>query len=200
MCHSSVFRYKNVYSFTNLIENPSSCVVSLSYNNRTHTILLLHSIIPVQPAPRAVVDQLFEASDDDHSGGIDQHEFDQIMVVLCSQVTSRIAVYYAILILLVPYLASAILNVLDWMGVDESIHKVDSLVDAHAPNFFQKMVDAVPDSVWMKMPNQIVSLMLFFLVIPTLFNKIDEMSRSMAEKTVVYENVTRATAEERKDE
>jgi len=154
--------------------------------------LIHHSLFPasffiyIQPPPRAVVDQLFEASDDDHSGGIDQEEFTSIMVILCSQITSRIAVYYGILILLVPYIASMILTILDFVGVDATFLKVDSLFEYYAPSFMLWMVDVVPDSTWETLPNQIISLMLFFLVIPTMFNYIDEKSRSMAERTVVY--------------
>jgi hypothetical protein len=135
-----------------------------------------------QPPPRAVVDSLFEASDHDKSGGIDQEEFARIMVILTSQITSRIAVYYSILILLVPYIASVIINGLDWIGVDDSIRKVDDVWDAHAPSLLQWVVDMVPDSTWASMPERIISLLLFLLVIPTLLNMIDDKSRSMAER------------------
>jgi hypothetical protein len=128
------------------------------------------------------VERLFDAADDDKSGGIDQEEFDQIMVILCSQISSRIAVYYGILILLVPYVASYTLRGLDWIGVDEGLEKMDNVWDAHAPSLLQWVMNMVPDSTWQSMPEQIVSLTLFFLVVPTLFNMIDETSRSMAEQ------------------
>lgn len=138
------------------------------------------------PPPRSVVNQLFEASDDDNSGGIDEEEFTSIMVILCSQITSRILAYYAILILLVPYIVRMILVTLDIVGVDDSLLKVDSVFDAYAPSFMLWMVDWIPDTMWAELPNRIISLMLFFLVIPSLFNYIDETSRKRAEETVVY--------------
>jgi hypothetical protein len=128
------------------------------------------------------VDLLFDAADADASGGIDQEEFDHIMVILCSGIMSRIAVYYGILILLAPHVTSYALQGLDRMGVDDAIDKVDAVWDAHAPSFLQWVVDMVPDSAWQTMPEQFISLLLFFLVVPTLFNLIDETSRSMAER------------------
>jgi L-lactate permease len=113
------------------------------------------------------------------------------MVILTSQITSRIAVYYGILIFFVPYIASGISKGLDWIGVDDSIRKVDDVWDAHAPSFLQWVVDMVPDSTWASMPERIISLILFLLVIPTLLNVIDEKSRSMAEHQKVHtEKVT----------
>lgn len=156
-----------------------------------------------------MVDQLFEASDDDHSGGIDQEEFTSIMVILCSQITSRIAVYYAILILLVPYIASMIISILDVAGVDDSFSKANHVFVTYAPLFLQWMVELVPDSTWAELPDRIISLLLFFLVIPSMFTYIDEKSRRMAEQTVVYSSndesesetgATTTTASEKKEE
>ena len=104
------------------------------------------------------------------------------MVILTSQITARIAVYYSILILLVPYVASVIIKGLDWIGVDDTIRIVDNIWVAYAPYFLQWAVDLVPDSTWEGMPERLISLSFFLLVIPTLLNVIDEKSRSMAEK------------------
>eukprot|EP00544_Gedaniella_sp_CCMP2646_P012356 CAMPEP_0202499878 /NCGR_PEP_ID=MMETSP1361-20130828/31266_1 /ASSEMBLY_ACC=CAM_ASM_000849 /TAXON_ID=210615 /ORGANISM="Staurosira complex sp., Strain CCMP2646" /LENGTH=224 /DNA_ID=CAMNT_0049132179 /DNA_START=69 /DNA_END=743 /DNA_ORIENTATION=+ len=135
------------------------------------------------PPTRKVVNKLFEASDDDKSGGIDETEFEHIMVILCSQIASRILIYYAILILLVPYIVSMILVTLDVIGVDDVALKVEHGMDLVVPSFLQWLLAFIP---WEKMPEKIISLALFFLVIPTMFNYIDETSRSMAEQTVVY--------------
>ena len=117
------------------------------------------------------------------------------MVILTSQITARIAVYYSILILLVPYIASVIIKGLDWIGVDDSIRFVDNVWAAHAPYFLLWMVDMVPDSTWAGMPERLTSLALFMLVIPTLLNVIDEKSRSMAER----ENARTEKVTEKKD-
>lgn len=136
------------------------------------------------PAPRSVVDALFEASDDDKSGGIDENEFISIMMILCSQIASRILAYYSILILLVPYITRMILVTLDIIGVDDTFMTVDKVFDSYAPSFLLWMIDYLPAAE--AVANRVVSLSLFFLVIPSLFNYIDEKSQTMAEQTVVY--------------
>lgn len=136
-----------------------------------------------QPPTRETVNKLFKASDDDNSGGIDEAEFENIMVILCSQITSRILVYYAILILLVPYIVSMIIVMLDVIGVDDVALKVEHGMNLVIPSFLQWVFAFIS---WEVMPEKIISLALFFLVIPTMFNYIDEKSRSMAEQTVVY--------------
>jgi hypothetical protein len=149
------------------------------------------------------VDELFEASDDDSSGDIDKEEFQQIMVILCSQVTSRIAVYYGILILLAPYLAKWTLQTLDFIGVDDIFLGVDKLFISYAPTSLVSLVGLIPDSLWSTAPEQIMSLLLFFLVIPILFNQIDQHSRSVAERNVVFrEAITEdpLVSDEKKDE
>ncbi|KAI2489853.1 hypothetical protein MHU86_24729 [Fragilaria crotonensis] len=60
------------------------------------------------PATRQVVDKLFEASDDDKSGGIDAAEFETIMVIAAASISSRIIAYYIFLLVLVPYLAGKV--------------------------------------------------------------------------------------------
>lgn len=92
-----------------------------------------------------MVYQLFDAGDHDHSGGIDREEFGIIIKVCCAQLTGRIISYWAILILLVPYLAQ------------------------HVIHYF--MIDT---GTYLEMAaEQSISLVLFFLVIPLIWNRID---------------------------
>ena len=127
------------------------------------------------PPTRAVVEELFYAFDDDHSGYIDEEEFTQIMMICSSQIAGRILVYYVILILMVPYLAqyfvTAVLHVDDIFGWHMTktgiFHWIESIM------------------TWHNVAEKFVGLALFFLVVPFFFNWIDSESTVVARKTVV---------------
>lgn len=126
------------------------------------------------PPSRQVIDQLFDAADDDNSGSIDEEEFAQIVVISCAQITSRILVYYAVIILLVPYLADHLILAL--LGMEEKMgwktgHNV--LLD-----FF--LQNALTSSV---MVRKLISPVMFFLVVPLSFDWIDSFSRNVAQIT-----------------
>jgi hypothetical protein len=101
------------------------------------------------PPSRHTVNQLFDAADANRNGGIDETEFSVIMGICCAQILSRIAVYYAILILFVPYLVNYVIM---YFLIEE--------------NSYQEMAT-----------KQLLSMAVFFLAIPLLWNKIDETSR-----------------------
>lgn len=135
------------------------------------------------PPTRETVDQLFDAADRDKSGGIDGEEFDRIMIILCSGITFRMATYYLILIFMAPNLIAWILDLLGFIGVDRAVMTFDRQVwDKFAPSFLQRLVDMIPDSTMESMPETLVGLALFYLVIPTCWNKIDDTSRTVAGK------------------
>merc|ERR1711957_1067979 len=98
---------------------------------------------------------LFDACDSSQDGTIEEEEFKIIMVVLTSQLTWRIASYYALIITLVPYILSYSLGFLDRIGVDETFTRMDSFLSAYAPFPINKIVDLVPDSIWVKLPESI---------------------------------------------
>eukprot|EP00591_Stephanopyxis_turris_P011249 CAMPEP_0195526658 /NCGR_PEP_ID=MMETSP0794_2-20130614/27852_1 /TAXON_ID=515487 /ORGANISM="Stephanopyxis turris, Strain CCMP 815" /LENGTH=174 /DNA_ID=CAMNT_0040657399 /DNA_START=130 /DNA_END=651 /DNA_ORIENTATION=+ len=101
------------------------------------------------PPDREVVESLFEASDDNNSGGIDEEEFLMIMIILCSQITFRIIAYYFFLIFIVPYLVTANISILNFIGVDDTIRVFNTLIwDKVAPTFLQRVVDLIPDKTW----------------------------------------------------
>ena len=110
--------------------------------------------------------------------GTAYQEFEQIMIILCSQITSRIIVYYAIIIMLVPYIAHWSLNLLYFVRVDDAALSLDAIFDKFAPSFMQWIVQLIPDDL----PEQMISLALFFLVVPKLFDMIDTIGHEMAEK------------------
>jgi hypothetical protein len=102
-----------------------------------------------QPPTRDVCDTLFDAADHNNSGGIDKHEFVKIMGICCAQILSRMLVYYLILVLLVPVLAAKVVD----------IGKIPS------------------GSYQEKAAEQVVSMSLFYVAIPFLWDYIDEFSQ-----------------------
>mmetsp|Transcript_27309 Transcript_27309/g.80455 ORF Transcript_27309/g.80455 Transcript_27309/m.80455 type:complete len:219 (-) Transcript_27309:319-975(-) len=148
------------------------------------------------PPTRETVDKLFDAADHDNSGGIDEDEFNLIMVILCSGITFRIMVYYAVLIFMAPNLIQWILDLLECIGMDRAIMTFDRQVwDRFAPMFLQRLVDRIPASTLDSMPETLVGVALFYLVIPICWNKIDDTSRNVAEKT----NITSEEGDEKID-
>lgn len=128
------------------------------------------------PPTRKVVDHLFVAADKDHSGSIEEEEFTEIMRICSVDIASRIVVYYSFLILLVPYLADGIVHVIfqldDWMGWELRL-----LQDSESLKWVESVIS------WKDLTDRILSLTLFFFVIPTLFNAIDSKAKNRAEKS-----------------
>lgn len=120
------------------------------------------------------------------------------MILMSSQITTRIAIYYLVLILLVPYLIAWSLGLMDFVGVDQAFIFLDRGVwDQFAPHFMQKLVGLIPDSTWESLPNTLVGLALFYLVIPVCWDKIDTLTRDEATKVHVVED---DTVDKKKDE
>lgn len=92
---------------------------------------------------------------------------------------SRIFVYYAILIMLMPYIAAWSLSFFDFIGVDDAFLSVDVIFEKFAPDFMQSIVHLVPSNIG----EQIISLALFFLVVPKLFDTIDDFGNNMAKNS-----------------
>lgn len=71
------------------------------------------------PSPE-VVNQLFDATDYNKSGYIDENEFEHIAAICCAQIASRIIVYLFALVFVVPYLSKILVSCLvkcdEWMG------------------------------------------------------------------------------------
>jgi EF-hand domain pair len=134
------------------------------------------------PPTRQVIDQLFDAADDNKSGTVDEEEFTQIVLICCAKITSRILVYYAIIILLVPYVADrlirALLGIDDWLGWTAKPNNV-------IVNWFEKVLTCG------EVAEKIISLALFFLIVPMLFDWIDSLSRRAAEMTEARQTETK---------
>jgi len=97
------------------------------------------------PPTRIVCDRLFEAADKDNSGGLDKQQFHSVMCILCVQILSRMLVYYMVLILCVPILASHVI-----------------------------FLAQIPEGTFLELATrESVSIIMFFLAVPVLWNKID---------------------------
>jgi hypothetical protein len=94
---------------------------------------------------------LFEASDADNSGGIDREEFNIILNVSCTQIMGRILVNYATMIFFIPFLAK---KIVDRSGIQEG-------------SYMETVCE------------QLTGLVLFLLIVPLLWTRIDtEASQS----------------------
>ena len=130
------------------------------------------------PPTRQVIDTLFDASDADQSGSIEEEEFKRILMICCAQILSRIVVYYSIIIMLVPYVADAlvkgIFSIDDYMGwkSNDGQHKYPAL------DWLEKVLG------WGTIAERVVSLMLFFLFVPMFFDWIDGSSHRVAKHQV----------------
>ena len=122
----------------------------------THSLLIAF-IVP-QPPSRQTCDELFTAADKDNSGEIDRGEFVEIIQVCCAQIMSRILIYYLIIIVLVPLVATQIVNGLD--------------------DYFE-IPDGTPKE---RAAESAVGFILFSLAVPILWNKVDRISRESLEK------------------
>jgi len=97
------------------------------------------------PPTRSVCDRLFQAADRDNSGGLNRSQFHWIMGVMCAQILSRMLVYYVVLILGVPILATGVVRMAN-----------------------------IPKNTYLELATrESISCGVFFLAIPLLWNTID---------------------------
>lgn len=138
-------------------------------------ILLVHiqlakyvGVAACYPPSRPAMDNLFHAADDNRSGTIDEHEFLQIMMIACAQITSRMIVYYTIIIMFVPHMANSMLRTL--LQIDEymGIQNATALVWLERILTYGKIVEST------------LSLIVFMILVPYLFDRIDSYSRQAA--------------------
>lgn len=130
------------------------------------------------PASRETVDKLFDASDEDDSGTIDEEEFQKIMVVCCGQIASRVVLYLALLIVISPGAAYIIVMGLtsmvagqEWFSV--LFHTVQDPI-AKIP-WLDDMFD------WDSLAESLIGKIFFFLAFPIVFGNIDKFYQAAAE-------------------
>ncbi len=98
------------------------------------------------PPERASVDRMFRAADPDQSGTLDREEFHWVMGIMCAAILGRMFVFYVVMILTVPILAS-------WVIIGFKI----------------------PEDTYLEQTVRTATAMLvFYLIIPLLWNIIDK--------------------------
>lgn len=97
------------------------------------------------PPTRAVCDRMFRAADRDGNGVLDHEQFHWIMGVLCAEILARMVVFFAVMILTVPFLGSWVVE----------IGKIPE------ESYLEKLIRVG------------ISMLVFFFIVPALFNAID---------------------------
>ncbi|CAB9500308.1 expressed unknown protein [Seminavis robusta] len=130
------------------------------------------------PATRATVDKLFDASDADNSGSIDEQEFATILVVTCGSIFSRVLLYFALLLFVSPIGAKGIVAVLAYM-VQGTVwfqairHAVQDPISKHP--FIDNLFD------WDTLAEDLIGKVVFFVAFPIVFQAIDDFYQVAAE-------------------
>jgi hypothetical protein len=136
-------------------------------------ILLVHlhlskyvGVAACHPPTRDQIDELFELADQDRSGCLNEAEFTNAVVVACTPITSRIAVYWSLLAVL-PLVVSRSMG---WIALlmRAHIHKLPG-------SFYQKALVVLEWSI-----EHVFSLLFFSILVPNLFGKIDRATRERA--------------------
>jgi len=112
------------------------------------------------PPTRAVCDRYFAEADRDRSGGLDREEFHYIVEILCANILTRMFVYYLVLILCVPVLATFVVN----------------LCRIPDDTYFQLVVRAL------------LSALVMFLIMPLIWNIIDGRSKVAGDRPITTED------------
>jgi len=97
------------------------------------------------PPSKDVCDAMFEASDADEDGKIDRSEFDAIVEVLCATIVWRVTIYYFLLVLTMPFLATRLII---WSNIPRNTY-------------------------WEFIVREGISLVFILLIIPHIWAKVD---------------------------
>jgi len=133
-------------------------------------VLLLHLRLAKYAGPAAcnppsitTVNTMFELFDFDNSGQIEEDEFLDIMIILCSQIATRVFFQWALTILIVPFLARNILAFIVFL-VGSEYFKF-ALVDA--------MKEGLIKNIVLGLPFTMISTLLTILGIPAALDYTD---------------------------
>lgn len=129
------------------------------------------------PPSREVVKSIFASMDKDDSSTINEHEFIDIMVILCSEIATRIVIQWLLTIFLVPQISRFILIALSklwiWLtGIDwiEWLYSLLIYLYDQCPSKLEAgvdwLVDHIPMSVWQSTPVAIVSSLVSMVAVP----------------------------------
>jgi hypothetical protein len=129
------------------------------------------------PPSREAVDALFAAADDDKSGYVDRAEFKQITMACCVDITWRVTAYYTLLMVGVPLLADFVADSI-MPHINDAVF--DKLGDT-GDSWYSAAQRALP---WGKFGTKFVSVMTLHMIMPGIFDMIDQYSTHVADKIV----------------
>ena len=135
--------------------------ISASFSN--HHICYIPIFLSLQPPSITTVNTMFELFDFDNSGQIEEDEFLDIMIILCSQIATRVFFQWALTILIVPFLARNILAFIVFL-VGSEYFKF-ALVDA--------MKEGLIKNIVLGLPFTMISTLLTILGIPAALDYTD---------------------------
>jgi hypothetical protein len=125
-------------------------------------------------------------------GSIDEVEFTKIMVICCAQIASRIIVYFAVLVLLANVLAEYM--ILGLVKLDKYMEwNLATNKSGFLSGFFSSIETFLTIGEFAK---STLSLILFFVVVPMIFDYIDNSSDEAAKVTVTPRGGTTTSQKE----
>ncbi|GMI22521.1 hypothetical protein TeGR_g6428, partial [Tetraparma gracilis] len=166
---------------------------SLSAGELYAGVLLLHLELAkylgpaaCKPPSRAVVAELFEAYDRDHSADLDEHEFVDLSLLLLSNIATRVLFQFAMTLFLVPHFAPRVLHRLLLLVAELRAADPYSLLSS-ASAFYAGAVLPLPyvplllSYVPATMALTVVSSVLVMIIVPAVLDAIDGCSVRLGE-------------------
>ena len=144
------------------------------------------------------MEDIFDAMDTDRSGDLDEDEFLQLMMIMCSQILTRVAMQWALTLMIVPLIADAILDVIKivvvslWDIVDDipiisRILLICHRIGQSTPSAFTYVLAwlnfFIPDNAVASIPLAIISCILGISVVPWFIFKIDSFFKRTYENS-----------------
>lgn len=155
----------------------------VNIDNFYAAVLLIHLDLAKYAGPSAcyppshdTVEQLFATGDPDGSGHLNLDEFVDLARICCSQIMSRMLVYYTIMIVLLPVLGHLLVDLI--LGL--SVYLDGIVANAWLRQVGSRIADAVP--ILQSKGYPLLYLLLSFGIIPALFTAVDNYYRNAAEE------------------
>ncbi|CAB9519699.1 expressed unknown protein [Seminavis robusta] len=126
------------------------------------------------PPTREQVDELFELADQDQSGHLNREEFSNAIVVACTPISIRVAIYWSLLTVL-PIAVSSTMG-----GVTRLMQgNIASL----PPGILKRGLSVVE---WII--RHVFSILFFSILVPNLFGRVDRATRTNAKRRCASQN------------
>lgn len=203
--------FKNLVDYTfNAIDSDQSG--SIDKKELYTGLILVHLKIAAyvgpaacSPASKEYVENMFDMLDKDKNGSLDKEEFTQLMMILCSQITTRVFMQLSLTILIVPLISQYFMDFMrdsyrviclvlaeidDVEVVSEFVMKMlsycwDGVLLLTPPilrRFMASVYEGVSEEYMDGMPLTVVSCLLGCMIVPWILFKCDEFYNRVALK------------------